>query len=233
VQRDPSARWLLGLVQVKRVWSRYAHYELPRRYLRTEHAAVVRFRALDVDANVLLPEDARFTVEEATAADRAAFFRHVASTRPRAYVDALDLHAGAFAGGRHAAELSAAGFHRERHLLVARERGVARAAAVLEAIDDGVHVFRMFDAVRLYALDAGGQLAFRALLAAARAVYRARGKLRLVCMLEDCDAIPPEVIAREGITDMGLADLTILSTDLLPELLEHVTEITAPTPRDG
>jgi hypothetical protein len=45
-------------------------------------------------------------------------------------------------------------------------------------------------------------------------------------MLEDDGALPAD--ARAGMVDMGEADMTILAAELLPELLEHLCEVTAP-----
>ena len=227
VQRDPAARWIIGFPQVKRVWSRLVHYDLPRRYERTGMAAIVRFRALELDSHA--PSSAHhpeLEIAEAGATDRAIFFRRVAAERPAAYVEALDLVPARFDLTKHHAALRAAGLGAERTLIAARRHGRLVAVALLESNADGLHLFRLLDAVRLYRITDDGHREFPALLDAARAWYRARGKQRFVCMLEDDGALPAE--ARAGMVDMGEADMTILAAELLPELLEHLCEVTAP-----
>lgn len=227
VQRDRAARWLIGYAQVKPVWSRLVHYDLPRRYERTGLAAIVRFRALELDSDD--PSAARrddLEIAEAGATERAAFLRRVAAERPAAYVEALDLVPARFEMTQHLRELGAAGLGGERTLIAARRDGRIVAVALLESSPDGLHLFRLLDAVRLYRVADDGHREFPALLDAARAWYRARNKRRFVCLLEDEAALPVE--ARARMTDMGLADMTILAAELLPELLEHLCEVTAP-----
>lgn len=227
VQRDPQARWLIGYAQAKQVWSRLVHYDLPRRYERTGLAAIVRFRALELGSDD--PVATRcddLEIAEASATEHAKFFRRVAADRPAAYVEALNLVPARFDLRRHLAQRQSAGLSAERTLIAARRGGRLVAVAVLESSAEGLHLFRLLDCVRLFCVTDDGRSTFPALLDAARAWYRARNKARFVCLLEDESALPPA--ARANMIDMGPADMTILSADLLPELLEHLCEVTAP-----
>ncbi len=229
VHRDPAARWVIGYAQTKQVWSRLVHYDLPLRYQQTGMAAIVRFRALELACGDGSSAHAAVEVGTATATERATFLSRVAADRPPAYVEALDLTPARFDLREHLVELRSSGLASERQLLAARVAGRMVAAAVLEARADGLHLFRLLDAVRLYRMDdaeAAPEAAFAALLDAARAWYRARGKARFVCLLEDEQALPPS--SRAGMSDMGAADMTILAADLLPELLEHLSEVKEP-----
>jgi hypothetical protein len=116
-------------------------------------------------------------------------------------------------------------------VLVARDRHCALAAAIVETADDGLHLFGLFDSVRLFALSSGGERAYGALLAAAQRWYGSMEKGSFVAFLEDGVEIQPKALA--GAEDLGLADFVVLSSEHLPELLEHVYEITAPRRESG
>ena len=111
---------------------------------------------------------------------------------------------------------------------MARRGGEPVAAAVLEDAEEGAHLFHLLDLVRVYPLAEGGEAHLGALLQAAREWYAGRGKRQFVCFLEE-DVAPPEV--PQGVQDLGVADMAIHSADLLPDLLEHIYEVTVPRGR--
>src|SRR5262249_37440588 len=144
-------------------------------------------------------------------------------TRPQAYAEALDLVPERFDLEAIGEEWASKDFTRRRRLLVARRFGVPVAAAVLESADDGVHLFRLLDSVRLFPLATGG---VAALAAQASSFYLAMNKRSFVVFLEDDTSVPPGLPS--GYEDLGLADYVILSAEHLHELLEHVYAVTAP-----
>ncbi len=95
--------------------------------------------------------------------------------------------------------------------------------AVAELAEEGVHLFALFHAVRLLALE-GAPSRLPTLLEDARDWYQGLGKEKFVLFLED----PWPGVADTGLVDLGAADTTVLSADLLPDQLEHIWEITAP-----
>lgn len=226
-QRDPDLRWLVAIPQVKPIWSRAVHYDLPMKYVASGKAAVVRFRAVEVPCGETRPLPATLEIGEATPAEIALTLETIARTRPAAYVDALDLSPERFSLDEVGQQWEKKGFSRGRKLLVARRFGVAVAAAILESADDGVHLFRLLDSVRLFALAARGEETFGSLLSHASGYYAAMSKTSFIAYLEEDDASIPSD-APEGAQDLGLADFVVLSADMLHELLEHVYEVTAP-----
>jgi hypothetical protein len=117
----------------------------------------------------------------------------------------------------------AAGLDRRREILVARRDGEMVAFAILEAAEAGLHLFCLTDCIRMFHVgDVDGD-AELALLGVARTWYATQGHHRFVVY---ADPLVPATWA-EHARDLGLAYITILVAEHLPELLEHVTELTA------
>jgi hypothetical protein len=226
-QRDPELKWLIGIPQVRQTWSRLVHYDLPRKYLVAGEAEIVRFRAIEIAVQgPTRPPDADLEIRPGSLEESAILLEHVRRTRSPAYVDALDLTPERFQLSEIHDTWQGAGFRRMRTFFVAVSRTGVQAAAVLESADEGLHLFRLLDCVRLFSLAPGGEEAFGPLLDAARGWYRAQSKSAYVVFLEG-DALP--AWAHPESTDLGLADFAILSAARLPEFLEHVYEVTAPS----
>jgi hypothetical protein len=121
---------------------------------------------------------------------------------------------------------------RAREMLVARENGRPGAAAVLEAAEPGLHLFRLLDVVRLYPLGARGLERLPDLLGVAASWYLKRGLGAFV--LFDEHGIELDRVTGHAI-DLGWADLSIMAHELVPELLEEcllaVAPRSAPPPR--
>jgi hypothetical protein len=228
-QRDASMRWLIAIPQVKKVWSRLVHHDLPARYIASGQAAVVRFRAMEIacgEAEGAATDEAH-DVGVATESEQALLLEEIARTRPRPYVEALDFVADRLDLAEITDDWGFAGLERRRTILVARRGGVPIAAAVLESAEEGSHLFRLLDLVRLFPLAAeADESAHAALLLAAREWFWRQGKAAFVAYLEDDLPLPARLASLA--TDLGLADFAILAADLVPELLEHVVEVTTP-----
>lgn len=227
IQQDPNVRWVIGYPQVKRVWSRAVHYDLPARYTSTDMACVVRFRAIEVSTKARAEVVPTGDVGRANAEETRQMLERVAATRPRPYREALDLVPERVDLAENKRLWTDAKLERDRVILVARSGGRAEAAAVLEAAEEGSHLYRLLDLVRIYPLVEGGERHMATLLEAAKAWFRAKGRPAYVWYVDDLEFLPPTEIA-EDMTDMGLADMSILSAELLPELLEHLCEVTSP-----
>ncbi|MES2643411.1 MAG: hypothetical protein V4850_28260 [Myxococcota bacterium] len=223
-QADPKLRWTTALVQASAKWSKLVHYDLPERYVDSGLAAVVDFHALELDVplRAALPDP---NVGLATESERDALLEALIPRRPWVYREALDLVPERFDLHGLRAEWKRAGLTRERELLVVRRGGKMIAAATVESADLGLHLFNLLDVTRLYAVSVDGIQAFPALLDAAAAWYRARGRSAFTCLLEEGS---PACASRFSTRDLGAGALTVLSTDLLPSFLEHVSEVTAP-----
>lgn len=222
---DPALRWVWGVVQASAKWSKLVHQDLPQRYVDDGMACILPFHAVEVDAIARAAEVPGLELGPATAADEARLLDHVARNRPWVYREAFDLVPERFALGSIREAWSGAGLTRERALLVARRDGVAVAAALVESADPGLHLFNLLDVVRLFALAPGGEDSFRPLVGAAAAWYRARGRTGFTCLLEEGD---PACLDGLPARPLGQAYHTLLAAELVPSLLEHVHEVTAP-----
>ena len=109
-------------------------------------------------------------------------------------------------------------------MLIAKQQEKSVAAGVFEVCDDGVHIYGLLDAAKLYALADGGTAAFTALLARGAAWFGRFGKQSFVLFEE-----AGEVADLSGLAtvDMGLADLSLISVELLPDFMEWIWEVTA------
>jgi hypothetical protein len=231
-QRDPDLRWLIGIIQVKPVWSRAVHYDLPERYVAMGKAAIVRFRAMQFPSlSTAYKPPEGLSVDRATTKEIALLLTAISHIRPSAYREALDLVQDRFDLTGVAAAWRIHGLDRRREVLVARDGHRTLAAAIVESADNGLHLFGLFDSVRLFALSSDGERAYAALLAAAQRWYGTIGKGHFVAFLED--GVNVQARSLVGAEDLGLADFVALSSEHLPELLEHVYEITAPRAESG
>jgi hypothetical protein len=100
------------------------------------------------------------------------------------------------------------------------------AAGVFEATSDGVHVFGLLDCARLFALQEGGEAAFAFLLDAARPWFVDRKRGSFVYLAEG----EQPRLEQLGAHDMGTVDATVTPIALLPDLLEHLWEVTESGP---
>lgn len=230
IQLDPDLKWVIGYPQVKQVWSRSVHHDMPRRYTNAGLACIVRFRALEIQADAQLPDPPPgMEIGTATSDEIALLLHQFASNRPRAYMEAYDLTADRLDLRANKRLWNAAGMPRDREVRVARVHGQPVAAAVLESAAEGLHLYGLLDVVRPFPLVedlAVATPAMEALLRSARDWYRGHRRDAFTSFIEDDRWIGPATMGR--VSDMGLADMTILSAQLLPELLEHLIEVTAP-----
>ncbi|MBI4509166.1 MAG: hypothetical protein HY698_05995 [Deltaproteobacteria bacterium] len=227
IQRDPDLAWVIAYPQAKRVWSALVHHDLPQRYVSSDEAAVVRFRALEFESTrrLELPgSDA--VVDVGSPTDVEVLAKAVARLRPRAYCEALDLVPERMDMARNKRIWRGSRLERDRQILVARKDGRAVAGAVLEMAAEGTHLFGLLDLVRLFPMSDGGEEHFAHLIDAAREWFLEMGKSRFVCFLENGSSLPDAACAMAN--DMGEADMTILAAHRLPEMLEYLYEVTAP-----
>lgn len=226
---DRDARWHVGYVQDAAKWSRLVHYDFPLRYADSDRACIVPFRAwegrCDSAPAAPFPLPPGTEVTWATAPDLCTLLEHVHTTRPRPYVEANDYLLQRFDLADVKRLWRRAGLERDRQVIVARNDGQLRAAAVLELAEDGLHLYGLLDIVRLFELEPGGADLFPALLERSRSWYRERGKTKFVYFDEH---MSDEHARQAGFADLGGASLTVIGRELIPDLLEHVLEVTAP-----
>ncbi len=226
-QLDPDLQWVLGYTQVKKVWSRLVHYELPLRYVEQGDASILRFRALQFEVDDV-PETRKpeTVLDRPTAMELFDLAETIAETRPPSYCEALDLVPERMAMARIRQLYGRQGLSRDRAVFVVRHLGIPMAAAVVEMGADGLHLFGLLDLVRLYPLSKEGEGFYTDLLGHCADWFQARDKEGFCLYLEDGQELPQATV--DAATDMGEADMIILSAKRLPELLEHLHEVTSP-----
>jgi hypothetical protein len=229
VQQRPGAEWLVTYVQEAARFSRLVFHGIGERYAELGRASVTRFRAIEVECTGSVEEDAEFDVGPATQQEIRILAAAIGALRPEIYVAATGLGASDLGIDSTAEKWQAAGFERKRQVLVARHSGRPIAGAVLDAADDGLHLFGLLDVARFYPLAGGGCEAFSALLRSARSWFSALGKRRFAYFANDAEH--PGAYGEPGCTDLGAAFTIVLPVALLPEMLEHVNVTTSRLPQ--
>ncbi len=226
-QQDPELRWLIAYPQVKKVWSRMLHHDLPARYVKSKEASIVRFRAMQYDVNSLSRSNKEeVTVDRPSADELHALAIHIGKTRSKVYCEALDLVPERMAMADVRKLFARTHLTRDRMVLVVRHQGKAMAAAVAEMASDGLHVFGLLDLVRIYPLDDRAEDHYADLLAGCATWFKSKAKETFCLYLEDGQKL--DEITFAAATDMGEADMVILSAERLPEFFEFLHEITSP-----
>ncbi len=222
--RVPGLRWIIGYLQHESRWTRLVHYELPRRYIKQGRACIVPFQAIEISCSSLAHYRSRdITIDPATADETNEICTILKKSWPLPYIDSLDLAPARFDLKETRDDWKKCGFERERAVFAARRSGDLVAAAVMEIAEKGLHLFNLFDTVRLYALCEGGEAAFEALLDNARRWYSSRNRESFIYLAEIEKPMENTMVYCRN---LGSGDMTILSAELLPELLEHLFEVT-------
>jgi hypothetical protein len=221
---DPQLRWFVGYVQDSCSWSGMVHHGFPARHQLSGEAACVPLHAYEIATDRPVAARGRAVTAPTGSAIVNGALRRIANVRPRAYVEALDLAPDRFDLSAVAARWEPLGLWRRREAIVAYDQDEPVAIALVEGASDGLHLFGLFDLVRLWPLAPGGTRAYPLLVEAARRWYRDRGKQRCVLFLEDSGA---REIAPLGLRDLGPAQTCVFSSGLVAEFLDFVDEATA------
>jgi hypothetical protein len=224
---DPGLAWFIAWIpdQVRFTWRLVG--ELAGRQNGTcGDVTVLPFRVYQIQTDQgSTPPDSEVDVREATADEIDLLVARLADSWPSAYLESHDLVGGRVSLERLTNEWRAAGLRRARHVLVARRGGAILAAAVLELAEDGLHLYGLFDVMRVYALDGTVDESLPSLIAAATEWYRSQGKTRFVYFSEQSNEPRSQLGA---FRDLGPARLVVLAASLMPEQLDQAFEVTAP-----
>lgn len=225
---DPTQKWVLVFVQDDGArWSRHAYRDYALRLGRSDRSCVTHFHALESTTRARGPASPPLASRIAPAGERATrrLSEYIHATRPRAFREALDLTPERLSLASLQRLWRERGFERSRKILIAASRdGTPVAAAVVETAQEGLHLFGLLDSVRLFALRPDGVAHYEALLEASRAWFLERGKEHFVVLAED-DQQP--LLSKRGPRNLGGASLIAISTELLPDFIEHLHLITA------
>lgn len=225
VQADPDFRWAISYVEASVPWMQRSHIAFANRH-EGEMAMALPFRLMEASCATPGEPGARhYEIAQMTLDERIQLLGVLAQSKPTPYTEALDLVPTRFLLNTPGRAWSDADLDRSRTVLVARRGSKAVAAAILETGEVGTNLFRLLDGVRLFALTPGGVDAYPALLEEAKSWYRARGRESFIYLWEDLQAVAH--IDAAGLKDLGEGRFWAVSSDLLPEFLEFVFELTA------
>ncbi|MEO1170940.1 MAG: hypothetical protein AAFX94_02660, partial [Myxococcota bacterium] len=222
---DPSFRWMVTWVRDDGRFSRALMRDLTARFTAdSTRADIVSFRALYGSA--LDGETSQDpSIRVADQSDRGLLFQALEKSRSVAYREAHDLVPDRFDLSSTKDHWRRAGMSRSREVLALTLEGQTRAVAVCETVDEGLHLYGLFDVVRLFSVSPGGERTFARLL---RGVRRWYGTRRAQGCAFFCEEPYFDFALEAGFEDMGAADMTILSSDYMADQLEHAWELTAP-----
>ena len=228
-QMDPQVKWFLAYCEANVRWVRFTAFDFAEWYQHTGKACMVPFRFMEGDTHREWRVPAGWRLGTPTHEERAALFARLEQTRPEAYREALDLVPERLELTEIKRQWSEAKLTRERELLVARKDGRALAVGILETAHPGINLFHVLDGIRIVSLvDESlpeAQEAMGALLAGAADWYRERGRDVFVHYVETEHV---EYAERAMLADLGEGRIWILSTQLLPDFIEHLCEATTP-----
>ncbi len=224
-ERDAQFAWLLSWVHRDARFSAHLFGDFARLPAhKPGDAAVVPFRIMR--GRVTTPNAPRkrwLRLGTATSEEQEHLLRRLAATKPRAYLEAHDLVPARFDLSATREAWSKAGLSREREVLVVRRGTSVVAAAIVEAAEPGVHLAGWLDAVRIVDFDSPDDDARVALLNAARAWYKARGRDGFVYFLES-NNLAHALAAR--LEDQGEADAVVVAASLSAPLIAWLHSIT-------
>ena len=226
-QRDPALKWVAGYLEADVRWNREVSFPFARGYTESGDGLLFPFRLLEVGcadhggapAAAALDVGQDIEIGPAREEEIALLLDRIAQDRPTPFVEALDLVPERFAMENVTREWKLADLDRERGVLVARRDGTPLAAAVMETGESGVSLFRLVDGLRFFPLAEGSEELRTVMLDAAKVWYAERGKGVFLYYCEDEEWCSP---TDEGVRDLGMGALWILSAGVLPDFLEYL-----------
>ncbi|MCP3099569.1 hypothetical protein LZ198_11895 [Myxococcus sp. K15C18031901] len=225
-QSDADCKWVVAYVEGLNPWIAKSHVRYAERQMAAdpEQSFTKRVRMLDVYSHELTGRAHEgIEIAPATPEEIAQLIETIGRTRPNCYMEALDFTRERFDMRRIQARWEGFGLERERGTVVARINGVAVAAAVMELGQQGTNLYSMLDMTRLFPLTEEGPSTFVALVDAARRWYSARKRRSFHFICEDEGG---SYIEEAGIHGGPDPYLWIISAKLIPDYLEHISELT-------
>ncbi|MEX1365357.1 MAG: PilZ domain-containing protein [Nannocystaceae bacterium] len=218
---NTDLKWLVTYVRDDAGFSAALHRDF---ILTVPGACGVPFEVWKMSVHMVGDLDAR-GANEATQRQRDHVLRRLVGRRPFAYLETYDLLPETFEQEELRADWHFHGLQRDRAMFVALDRERVVAAAVLDAVQEGLHLYGLLDSVRLFELEPGGCRKFPALLTKANEWFYGVGKSSFVCFDEEGHA---DIMRSAGARSLGTGLTTLMPRAATPDLLERVAEITAP-----
>lgn len=225
-QSDPDFQWVVAYVEALNPWIAKAHVRYAERQMAAGSglAFTRKVHMLDILTHELTGRTHEgISVGSATPGELALLADTIARTRPQCYVEALDFTRERIDLRPVQARWKEFGLEREREILVARRGGVPVAAAVLELGQQGTNLYSLLDMARLFSLTEAGPSTYVALVDAARRWYAARRRTSFHYLCEDEGG---DYVQEAGIHGGPDPYMWIISSKLIPDFLEHISELT-------
>ncbi|MBV1860272.1 MAG: hypothetical protein KUG77_17795, partial [Nannocystaceae bacterium] len=229
---ERGAQWLVTYVQKSATWSRKVHVDVPAEFVSSGQASVTEFSAYEVPTDLHVPVSDQVQVRQARDSDQAKATAAFTQEFSEPYIRALGLDTLTQSADRDG-HWRAGGLDRQRVVMIAEVEGEASAVSVLDATEEGLHLFRLTDSCRTYSL--GGPLhpaAFAALLAHACQWFARNGRSHFVHFAREDEAHLRDIDRPEArIVSLGAAWMTVLDASCGPDLVERIREfVTRPHP---
>lgn len=234
MQTDPRCEWVLSYAEAHVRWVQGSHISFAEHFEATGAATASPFRLMEVSCHdhveVVSEVPCRFGA--ATAGEQALLLDVLQAALPRPYVEAVDLVPERFDLASVKRAWEDIGLRRAREVWVARHKDEPVAAAIMEMGETGTNLFRLTDSLRLVALRPGGEEAFVGLIEEAKAWFLRQGKDSFVYFCEHPDT---SHVQTAKLRDLGAGRAWVIRSDLIPDFLELVCELTShsTTPEPG
>jgi hypothetical protein len=228
-------RWVVAWVQDAGRFSKRLQLDFVRRHENGTDASVIRFRVLQVptrlpaaravqEGHTELPEEwapaaKGWAIRAAGRADQDDIRSAAIASLPSSFVAA---HAIGRALEEPPRAIEECAPKRGREVLVAELDGRVHAAATVDWAEEGLHLYGLFDVLRIIPMGPLASQTAPLLLERARQRYAALAKEAFV-FAADADADSQGWPA--GASDLGVTYCTVMSSELLPLLAEHSWEL--------
>jgi hypothetical protein len=225
-QSDPDYKWALSYAESNTPFVEKSHLRYARRMANTGNALCMPVRMMHANVNEFSAVSAKgLEFDHATPEEKALLAAEIARTRPTCYIEALDLTPERLEMTAIASTWQNLGLQRKREIFVARRQGRPLAALILEVGQPGTNLFRLMDAARLFPLAPDGKSAYIPLLDEARRWYARHDVDTFIYLREDGDDSYAEAGHLHD-SDEAAPYLWIISSKLVPDFLEYVSEMT-------
>lgn len=226
MQTDTRCRWVLSYCEAHVRWVQRSHISFAEHFEATGAAMARPFRLMEVNCLDRLETGpaGQFRIAAAAPDEQQIILDVLRATLPESYLEACDLVADRLDLSSIRRVWGDVGLSRSREVWVARHGYSPVAAAILEIGETGTNLFRLTDSLRLVAIQPGGEVAFWGLIERAKAWFLAKGKDSFVYFWEHPDA---EHVRSARLRDLGEGRVWVIRSDLIPDFLELVCELTA------
>ena len=219
-QSDPAFRYALSIIETTVPWMRQAHVGFVEE--RGEaNGLVVPTQVRDYPSNSDAPQQADWTVSDATAEERQWLGSWAENHLPEVYVHALDLTRERLSLQAVSEAWSAKGLARARRVVLVRRGDKPVGAGLFELGEPGINLYGLLDSVRSYFFEGFDADASNALLSEAARWYAARGRDRFV-HLDDA----PNTAFQPRPGPGSQAALWILPAPRMSDFIEYIHELT-------